>query len=88
MESWSSEGNGVGITIPSAAAFPPGGSVHAAEVSSLETTVQSHLPRSFCRDVAEGLTPYPLIPVPAGSPNVNQGQTAPFSKINEQTLRW
>jgi len=52
MESWSSEGNGVVTTIPSTACFPPGSSVHTAEVSSLETTVQRQLPGSFYRDVA------------------------------------
>lgn len=74
--SWSSERNRVGITIPSTVAFPSRGSAHAAEVSSLETTVQRHLPGSFCRDVGEGLTLHLLTPVPTRSPSMNQGQTA------------
>lgn len=73
MESWSLEGNGVGIAIPSTAAFPPGISVHVAEVLLMETTVQRHLQGSFCRDVGDGLTLHLLIPLPACSPRVDQG---------------
>lgn len=58
MESWSSGGNAGVTTVPPAAACP-------AQVSPLGTMVQRHLPRSFCRDVAERLTLHPLIPAPA-----------------------
>lgn len=78
MERWSSEGCGEGIIIPSMAAFPPCGSEHVAAVFWLETMVQRCLPRSFCRDVAEGLTPHLFIPVPACSLGVNQGPSSIF----------
>lgn len=78
MESWSSERGGEGISIPSMAAFPPWGSEHVAEVFWLETMVQRCLPRSFCRDVAEGLTSQILILIPACSVGVNQGPSSIF----------
>lgn len=54
--------------------------MHTTEVLSSKTTVQRHLPRSLCRDAAEGLTQHHIMSAPAWSPSVNKGQTPPFSK--------